>query len=168
MDTKYQHITHTLPPIFNQNSKIIILGTMPSTASRKNNIYYGHPQNRFWKVLALIFDEPFPTTNVQKTEFALKHQIALWDVLASCDIINSNDQSIKNPQVNDLNLILKQANIQAIFTTGSKASQLYKKYLKPTINLPHYELPSTSPANCYHYNVEKLIESYQIILDYLK
>lgn len=167
MNTNYTQVNHTLMPIYNSQSKIIILGTMPSPMSRQLNMYYAHPQNRFWKVLCHLFSEDIPDTNNKKIDFLLKHHIALWDVLATCNIKGASDQSIKDAIPNDLNIILKKANIKAIFTTGSKASQLYKKYFSTTIDILHIELPSTSPANCRYYDFEKLVENYKIILDYL-
>lgn len=113
-------ITHPLKPIFDENSAVLILGTMPSPKSRENNFYYGHPQNRFWRVLSAIFGEKLPENNKERTALLLKHRIALWDVLESCEIKGAEDSSIKNPIPNDLSLILESCNIKAIFTTGKK------------------------------------------------
>ena len=156
-------IIHPLKPIYDRNSKILILGTMPSFKSRENNMYYSHPKNRFWKVLSIIFNEETPISNNEKVSFLLKHNIALWDVLKSCKIKGSSDSSIKDPIVNDFNHIFNNCNINAVFTTGKKASKLYK-------NLTGKEslyLPSTSPANCA-LSLDNLVECYKTILSYLK
>ena len=162
MKKKEEKIIHPLKPIFNSNSKILILGTMPSIKSRENNMYYSHPKNRFWDVLSYLFCEEIPSSNKDKEAFLLKHNIALWDVLKSCKIKGSSDSSITDPIINDFNLIFKKANIKAVFTTGKKATKLYKDL---TGNESIY-LPSTSPANC-SLSIETLIDSYSIILTYL-
>lgn len=155
-------IIHPLKPIYDSNSKILILGTMPSVKSRENNMYYSHPKNRFWLVLATIFNEAIPLSNEDKKTFLLKHNIALWDVLKSCKIKGSSDSSIKDPIVNDFNIILDKCKIDAIFTTGKQATKLYK-------NLTDGDsiyLPSTSPANCA-ISLDELTDKYKIILKYL-
>lgn len=157
-----EKIIHPLKPIYNSNSKILILGTLPSIKSRENNMYYSHPKNRFWLVLATIFNEQVPSANKEKEEFILNHNIALWDVLKSCKIKGSSDSSIKDPIVNDFNIIFNNCNITAVFTTGKKATKLYKDLTgKDSIYLP-----STSPANC-SLSLEELIKEYKIILNYL-
>lgn len=157
-----EQIIHPLKPIYDSNSKILILGTMPSIKSRENKMYYSHPKNRFWKVLASIFNESIPHTNEEKEKFLLKHNIALWDVLKTCKIKGSSDSSIKDPIVNDFSIIFNKSNITQVFTTGKTAYTLYKKL---TGNESIY-LPSTSPANCA-ISLDKLIENYKIILTYL-
>ena len=157
------HIKHTLKPIFNQNSKILILGSIPSIASRKLNFYYAHPKNRFWKILSEIYNEHPPKTKEEKINFLFRHNIALYDVLKSCDIKSSSDSSIKNPIPNDLSPILKKSNIKAIFTTGKKAYELYQKHCYPTTKIKAIYLPSTSPANCPKEIEEKLINTYSQI-----
>ena len=158
-----EKIIHPLNPIFDKNSKVLILGTMPSVKSRENNMYYSHPKNRFWIVLASLFNEDIPLTNKDKESFLLKHNIALWDVLKSCKIKGSSDSSIKDPICNNFNLIFNTCNIKAVFTTGKQAFKLYKDL---TGNECYY-LPSTSPANCA-ISLDKLISDYKIILEYLK
>ena len=158
-----EKINHPLEPIFDKNSKILILGSMPSVKSRENNMYYSHPKNRFWLVLSYLFDEEIPKTNKDKEAFLLKHNIALWDVLKSCKIKGSSDSSIKDPICNDFNLIFNNCDIKVVFTTGKQAFKLYKDL---TGNECLY-LPSTSPANCA-VSLEKLVSYYKIILDYLK
>lgn len=154
--------THPFKPIFNEFSKVLILGSMPSPKSREQGFYYGHPQNRFWKILSKIFEEKLPTTNKEKTEFILNHHLALWDVIKTCEIKGASDSSIKNVEVNDIKTLIKQTNIKYIITTGKKAEALYQKYLFKTTNIPSISLPSTSPANCA-IKEEQLIEHYQIL-----
>lgn len=125
-----QTITHTLSPIFNQDSRVLILGTMPSPQSRKQGFYYGHPQNRFWRVLACVFNEPVPQTNDERATFITHHHLALWDVLASCTIAGASDASITHPVPNDLGHIVRTAPISTIVTTGNKASQLLKRFYR--------------------------------------
>lgn len=161
-----ESVLHTLKPIYDSHSTILLLGSMPSPKSRETQFYYGHPQNRFWKVLSSVFSQPLPTTNAQKEEFLLSHHIALWDVLASCQIHGADDSSIEDPQPNNINLILKAAPIQAIFATGSAAYRYYNQLCKPNTNRPIFLLPSTSAANCRHYNLERLIQRYQILKEY--
>ena len=141
------HVIHEIKPVYNKNSRVLLLGTMPSPKSRETGFFYGHPQNRFWKVLALLFDEPTPETIEEKRDLCLRHHIALWDVVSSCDIEGASDASIKNAKPNDLAQILNAAPIQAVFTTGTKAGQLYKKLCEPVTSVPCTVLPSTSPAN---------------------
>lgn len=158
-----EEIIHPLKPIYNSKSKILILGTMPSVKSRENNMYYSHPKNRFWIVLSTLFNEPLPISNEEKKSFLLKHNIALWDVLKSCKIKGSSDSSIEDPTINDFNIIFNSCNIKAVFTLGKQASKLYQELTsKKSIYLP-----STSPANCA-ISLKTLINSYKIILDYLK
>lgn len=141
------HVIHEIEPVYDKNSRVLLLGTMPSPKSRETGFFYGHPQNRFWKVLALLFDEPTPETIEEKRDLCLRHHIALWDVVSSCDIEGASDASIKNAKPNDLAQILNAAPIQAVFTTGTKAGQLYKKLCEPATSIPCTVLPSTSPAN---------------------
>lgn len=145
---EYEHITHDFEPIFDSSSKILILGTLPSVKSRENGFYYGHPQNRFWKVLAKICrQEQVPQTIDEKKEFLLKHHIAIWDVIAECDIIGSSDSSIKNVRPTDLWQILDHAPIRKIYANGTKAYDLYMKYSYEKTGRTIEKLPSTSPAN---------------------
>lgn len=162
-----QVVNHTFNPIVGSESRILILGTMPSPKSRENGFYYGHPQNRFWKVMADLFNEEIPPTNEAKTEFLHRHHIALWDVLKSCEIKGADDNSIKNPIPNDLTEVLKVAPIQAIFTTGKKATDLYTKYCYPVTQIEVIGLPSTSPAN-RRISYEVLRSEYEQILDFMK
>lgn len=162
-----EFVEHTLKPIYNNQSKILILGTMPSPKSREFGFYYSHPQNRFWRVISQLLEQSTPSTNEEKTTFLLKNHIALWDVLKSCEIEGADDSSIKNPVANDIASLLHETNIKAIFTTGTKATALYKKLCLPVTGVSSIYLPSTSPANCRHYSYENLLESYKIILPWL-
>ena len=164
---EYEHVRHEFEPIYNANSKILILGTLPSVKSREQNFYYGHPQNRFWKVLARICEtEKVPESIEEKKIFLLEHQIAVWDVIAECDIIGSSDSSIKNVVPTDLNIILKNAPIQQIYGNGGKAYTLYQKYSYPKIQREMVKLPSTSPANAA-WQIERLTESWRQICTFL-
>lgn len=165
--TTSQHVTHPLDPVFDAHSRVLILGTMPSPKSRELGFYYGHPQNRFWKVMAALFDEMEPYTNEEKRTFALEHGIALWDVLAACTIQGAADGTITDCIPNDIARITEHAPIQAIFCTGTKATELYRKYCEETVGLPGQKLPSTSPANA-RFTLEHLIEAYQPLLAYAR
>ncbi|MGN0351719.1 MAG: DNA-deoxyinosine glycosylase [Roseburia sp.] len=154
---EYTHVTHTFEPVYDQNSKILVLGSFPSVKSREQQFYYGHPQNRFWKVIAGCFSQEVPTTIEEKKRFLLEQGIALWDVIAECDIAGSSDSSIRNVVPNEMNRILKEADIQAIFANGDKAYQLFLKYCRKEGQPPVYKLPSTSPANAA-FRLEKLKE----------
>lgn len=148
-------IEHPLEPIYAVDSRVLVLGTMPSPKSREIGFYYGHPQNRFWKVIAGIFKEPLPQTIDEKKDLLLRHRIAVWDVIDSCDIVGSSDSSIRNVVPNDMNLILSNAKIQGIFANGGKAHQLFVKYCHKEGMPPLGKLPSTSPANAA-WNLERL------------
>ena len=160
-----EFIEHTLSPIYDENSNILILGTMPSPKSRELGFYYSHPQNRFWRVLSTLYLESPPSSVEEKTAFVLRHHIALWDVLKSCRIEGADDSSIKDPVPNDITGLLRQTNIHQVFTTGTKAAALYKRFCSNTAGSA-ISLPSTSPANCRHYNFERLVEAYKVILQY--
>ena len=156
-------VFHKLKPIYDKNSKVLILGSIPSQKSRELGFYYAHPKNRFWSTLANIYNEDIPNTIEEKTNFLIKHYIALFDVLAECDIKSSNDQSIKDPIPNDLIPIINHSNIKTIFTAGKKAYELYQKYCYPKTKINAIYLPSTSPANCPKGIKEKLIKEYSKI-----
>ncbi len=152
----YHRIEHPFPPLYDSNSKILILGSFPSAKSREAMFFYHHPQNRFWKVIAAITGETPPESIEEKRSMLLNHHIALWDVIQSCDIIGSSDSSIKNVVPNDLQSILASANICQIYTNGTTAAKLYRKYIEPKLGQNCIMLPSTSPANAA-FSVEKLI-----------
>lgn len=148
---QYEHVTHTFGPVYDHDSKILILGSMPSVKSREQNFYYGHPQNRFWKVMAAVTSESVPDTIEEKRSFLLRNRVALWDVIESCDIIGSSDSSIRNVKENDMRVILDAADIQAIFVNGGKAYELFVRYCSSYLagdkKTKLIRLPSTSPAN---------------------
>lgn len=160
-------VMHSIKPIFNKESKILILGTMPSIKSREIGFYYSHPQNRFWRVISEVLSKKTPVTNIEKEEFLLDNKIALWDVLKSCNINNSDDNSIKNVVVNDMHEIFSITDVKAVFTTGNKATELYKKYCFDKTKIASIYLPSTSPANCGRYKYEDLVLEYKSILKYI-
>lgn len=161
-------ILHAIPPVFDGHSKILILGTMPSPKSREQGFYYMHPQNRFWRVMSELLNKPLPASNEERRVLLLSNRIALWDVLASCEINGADDGSIKNPVANDMSLILSYADIKAVFTTGAKAAQLYKRLCLPKTGKPAVALPSTSPANCRYYTYDELVKKYTVILEFLR
>ena len=155
-------IVHPIPPIYDNNSKVLILGSFPSVKSREEGFFYGHPQNRFWKVIASIFNEEVPKTIDEKRSLLLRNHIAVWDVIESCDIEGSSDSSIKNVVVNDLNIILNEADIKDIYINGKTAFNYYRKYTEPLIGREAICLPSTSPANAA-WNIERLVETWSMI-----
>lgn len=156
---KYEHITHSFAPVFDERSRILILGSLPSVKSREEGFYYGHPRNRFWKVLAQITGEKLPREIEEKKAMLLKHGIAIWDVIASCDIIGSSDSSIKNVEPVDIERVMGNSRIERIYANGRTAGKLYRKYLQPITGMPAMELPSTSPANAA-WNLERLVEEW--------
>ncbi len=150
------YVTHPLQPIYNQESKVLILGSIPSLKSREELFYYAHPKNRFWSTLEKVYEEKIGNTTEDKIQFLLKHHIALFDVVKSCDIESSKDQSIKNVVPNDFSEIFACTDIKMIFCTGKKAYQLYQKYSYPITKREAILLPSTSPANCPK-NIEQIL-----------
>ena len=148
--------------MYNKDSKILILGSFPSVKSRENGFFYGHPQNRFWKILSAVFEDDLPITNEEKRAFLLRHRVAVWDVIASCEIQGSSDQSIKNAVPNDLSVIFKEAKIQRVFTNGGAATKLYQRYLEKQIGITAIPLPSGSPANAA-WSLGALIDAWQVI-----
>ena len=155
-------IIHPFAPEYDKNSKILILGSFPSVKSREQMFFYGHPQNRFWRVVAALFDSPVPQTIDEKKIFLHKNGIALWDVIASCEINGSADSTIKNVTANDLGVILKDSQIKKIFVNGKTAEKYYNKYTREKIGIEAVCLPSTSPANAA-WNTERLINAWKII-----
>lgn len=153
-------VKHTIAPVFDGLSEILILGTMPSPASRETGFYYGHPQNRFWRVLSAVYNEETPQTVEEKKAFLLRNRIALWDVLSSCDITGASDRSIRNPVPNDIASLLSKTQIKRVFTTGKKAYALYTRLCLPQTGLEAVLLPSTSPANCA-VGIDELTELYK-------
>ena len=158
-------IEHPIEPVYDADSQILILGSFPSVKSRESGFFYGHPQNRFWKVLAAVTSQEVPQTIEEKRNFLLRNHIAVWDVIQSCTITGSSDSSIKNVVANDLSRILDRAAIQQIYVNGRKAEQLYQKYIYPETRIEAVCLPSTSPANVA-WNLEKLVETWKKIAEY--
>lgn len=160
----YEHVTHTFGPVYDGHSEILILGSMPSVKSREQQFYYGHAQNRFWKVLLAVFGETLQQDTIaEKRAFLLRNNIALWDVIAACDIIGSSDSSIRNVEVNDMSIILDKAPVRTIFLNGGKAYALFMKYCAGYVRegVPMLvKLPSTSPANA-SWSLEKLTAAWR-------
>lgn len=161
-------VVHPLDPIYNQESKVLILGSFPSVKSRENNFYYANPRNRFWPTLEKIFHEKIEANTEARKLFLLKHKIAIFDVVKECDIKSSSDSSIKNVVPNDIKKIILNSNIKAIFTTGTKAYDLYNKYILKDTGIAAIKLPSPSPANCKKGIEEELVEAYSKIKYYLE
>ncbi len=160
-------VIHPIPPVFDRNSKILILGSFPSVKSREGHFFYHHPKNRFWKTLAGVLDVPVPDTIAEKKAFLLSHRIALWDVIASCSIEGSSDSSIRDVVPNDLSVILSTADIRAIFCNGKTSWNYYRKYQEAVTGIPAVSLPSTSPANAA-WSLEKLKGAWNVILPYIR
>ena len=159
-----EHVKHTINPIYNEKSNILILGTFPSVKSRENKFFYSHPQNRFWKIIAYITNtSPVPSTIDEKKNMLLNNKIALFDVIKSCDITGSSDTSIKNVEPWDLSIILDACNIKKIYANGNKAYELYMKYCYNNLKCSIIKLPSTSPANA-SFNFERLLSEWSQIL----
>ena len=164
-ENKNEHpVVHPIPPVYRADSRILILSSFPSVKSRETGFFYGHPQNRFWKVLATLLKEPVPHTIEEKKAMLLAHRIALWDVIQSCDIKGSSDSSIKNVQPTDIGMILEKTNITRIYANGNKAGQLYKRYQFPVTGIEAMVLPSTSPANAA-WSLDRLCEAWRVILE---
>lgn len=160
-------VNHEFGPYINKDSRVLILGSIPSLKSREYGFYYMHKQNRFWKVISDIFGNKFPDSLDDKKEFLRKNKIALWDVLESCDIEGSSDSSIKNPKVNDIKSLILDTDIKYIFVTGKKALDLYNKYCFKSVGIEAIYLPSTSGANA-RLSFNDLKEKYEIIIKCMK
>lgn len=156
-------VNHELEPYYNKDSKVLILGSIPSVKSRELGFYYMHPQNRFWKTLSRVYEENIPITIDDKKKFLKRHKIALWDTIKSCHIKGSSDSSITNVKVNDINKILKETDVEKIFTTGRKSFDLYNKYCLAKTKKEARYLPSTSPLYCPKGIDDKLYNKYKII-----
>ena len=155
-----KRIVHPIPPLFNEQSRILILGSFPSVRSREACFYYGHPQNRFWKVISAVFDENTPVTTEEKKDLLLRNGVALFDVIASCEITGSADSSIRNVIPNDLSVIVDAAHIEQIFVNGRTAEKYYNKYTRDVIGREAVCLPSTSPANAAR-SLDSLIKTWR-------
>ena len=154
------------PPVKTVTSKILILGSFPSPLSFESGFYYGHPRNRFWPMLASLLGEPVPGAVEEKKALLVKRDVALWDVLDSCEIKGASDASIRNPVVHQIAPLLEGSDIRAVFFNGAKAADLFKRY-NPPLTIPSFKMPSTSPANAA-WNMERLKGSWKIILDFLE
>ncbi|MBQ3553971.1 MAG: DNA-deoxyinosine glycosylase [Clostridia bacterium] len=156
-------ISHPFGPLYNKESRVLILGSFPSVKSREQNFFYGHPQNRFWRVLAAILKENVPTSIEEKKTLLLSHHIALWDSLASCEIVGSADSSITHPIANDLSPIFHEADIRLLCFNGKKSEEIYQKFAPRHYEVPTICLPSTSPANA-QFTLERLTEEWARVL----
>ncbi len=159
----YEHVRHEFAPVYDADSEILILGSLPSVKSREQGFYYGHPNNRFWKVLSALFETDEPQSIDEKKELLLSRHIALWDTVSECDIEGSSDSSIRNVIPNDIGIILNAAPIHRIFANGQTAGRLYRRYLQPVTQRDIEILPSTSPANAA-WTAARLIQAWQVIL----
>ena len=157
--------SHPFPPLYDKNSKVLILGSFPSVKSREENFFYGHAQNRFWKVMSSVIGANVPETTKEKESFLHSNHIALWDVIASCDITGSSDSSIKNVIPNDISTILTAADIRKIFVNGKTAEKYYNKYIRDKVCRNAFLLPSTPPANAA-WSIDMLIEAWRFIKTY--
>ena len=162
-----ESLRHPFPAIYAPDSRILILGSFPSVKSREQKFFYGHPQNRFWRIMAALLGTDIPQTTEEKRAFLLAHRIALWDVIASCDIAGSSDASIRNAVPNDLSPILETASVRQIFTNGGTAHRLYRKYIYPLTGRADIVLPSSSPANAAR-SLDALIDAWQIVREALE
>lgn len=153
------HIEHPFPPVVDENCRILVLGSFPSVKSREDGFFYGHPQNRFWKMLAAVFHEEVPTDIVSKRDMLIRHHIALWDVIASCEIKGSSDASIKNAVPVDIFRVTEAASIERVVCNGSLAAKLYQRHLMPIVGVPACTMPSTSPANAA-FSLERLVKAW--------
>ena len=156
---KQNKVIHPLEPIYTDTSKYLFLGSFPSVISRKDNMYYANPNNRFWKVMSVIFEEEIE----DKVKFCYKHDIALWDVIKECSIVGSSDASIKDIKINDIESLIKKSDIKVICTNGSKATSLYEKYIN--LDIKHISLPSTSSANA-RYRLDDLVKEYKKVFEW--
>ena len=162
MASSQQRILHPFGPLFGPDSRVLILGSFPSVKSREQQFFYGHPQNRFWKVIAALFGRDVPQTIPEKKKLILSNGLALWDSIASCVITGSSDASIREVRPNDLRIILDHAPIERIYCNGRKSHEMYEKYILPDLGREAACLPSTSPANA-QWSLEKLIEAWSVI-----
>lgn len=161
-----ERVYHTIPPVVSPESEILILGTMPSPKSREQVFYYAHPQNRFWPALALALDEAAPTTREEKVALILRHRLALWDVLYSCEITGASDASIKNPVPNDIPALISQSRISRVLCTGTASARLYTRFVFPQTNIPCEVLPSPSAANA-RMRLDDLAREYKRVIENL-
>ena len=157
-------LDHPFGPLYDENSRVLILGSFPSVRSREQNFFYGHPQNRFWKVVAAVFGQPVPQTVEEKKLLILDNGLALWDSIASCEITGSSDASIRNVRANDIGVILNSCSIERIYCNGRKSHEMYERYIEPETGRVAVCLPSTSPANA-KWTLEKLTGEWSVIAE---
>ena len=155
-------VIHPFPPLFDENAKTLILGSFPSVKSREAMFFYGHPQNRFWKVLSAVFTEKLPESIEEKKVLVLSHHLALWDCIHSCTITGSSDSSVKDVVPNDISEMMTNSKIDRIFCNGTLSYKMYRKYIFPNTGIEAIKLPSTSPANA-SYSLDKLITEWKVI-----
>lgn len=155
---------HPFKPIYDEKSRVLVLGSFPSVKSRENGFYYGHPQNRFWRVAAAVFDSPVPSSIPEKTALLLSHGVALWDVAASCEVTGSSDNTIKRATPNDIAALLRASQITRIYANGRTAYMLYEKLIHDTAGISAVCLPSTSPANAA-WSFDRLVEAWRVIAE---
>lgn len=160
---EYEHVVHPFQPVYHEHSKILILGSLPSVKSREQNFYYGHRRNRFWTVISELFSEPLPKTIDEKRAMLLKHDIAIWDVIYSCDIKGSSDSSIRNVTPTDIASLIRKTQISHVYCNGKTAGKLYAEFQEKNVEIPAVVLPSTSPANAA-YSVERLIQEWRQVV----
>lgn len=159
-DTK--NITHPFPPLYDENSRTLILGSFPSVKSREAMFFYGHPQNRFWKLIAALYGEDVPSTIEEKSSLILRHRLALWDSIHSCTITGSSDSSVRDVVPNDISGIIRNSKIERIFCNGALSHKMYMKFIFPSTGIEARKLPSTSPANAA-YSLERLAREWSVI-----
>lgn len=164
---EYESVSHDFEPVYDANSKVLILGTFPSVKSREHHFYYGHPQNRFWQVIARLTECEVPKTIEEKKQILLEHGIAIWDVIESCEIIGSSDSSIRNVVPADLNRLLSQCEIRQIYANGGTAKKLYERYSRKITGRDIIGLPSTSPANAA-YSLDRLMEYWHVVKEEIR
>ena len=157
-----ERILHPFPPLFDSESRTLILGSFPSVKSREAMFFYGHPQNRFWRLTALLCHEDTPQTIEEKSSLILRHHLALWDSIRSCTITGSSDSSVRDVVPNDLRVIFDNSKTERVFCNGALSHKMYMKYIYPQTGIAAVKLPSTSPANAA-YSLERLAESWQVI-----
>lgn len=162
--TSGEFFKHPFPPLFNENSRVLILGSFPSVKSREEGFFYGHPQNRFWKLIALLTNSPVPQSIPEKKTLILSNGLALWDSIASCTVFGSSDSSIRDVVPNDLSPLIKGSKIQKVFCNGKLSYNCYHKYAQPLTGIPAVSLPSTSPANAA-WSLDRLAKAWSIIFD---
>ena len=163
MSAPVTHVVHPFGPLFSPESRVLILGSFPSVKSREASFFYGHPQNRFWPMLAAVFSEAVPHTVEEKTALALRHRLALWDVIAECDIVGSSDASVRNAVPTDIARITAHAPIRRVLTNGALSTKLYRQYLEAVTGIEPIRMPSTSPANAAC-SFDKLVEIWRAAL----